>query len=121
MYVDRESSKLKHKLVITTSLRESILQNSVFRVFEILIDSVVLKMNLTSFGMYDFGIILGMDWLSTHQASMDFLARKLYFENQDIQCHNGFPLDLEDKKNEGVSIDPFCRGMIDHPKILFLN
>ena len=37
-------------------------------------------------------------------------------------CHNGFSLDLADKKkSKGVTTDLFCRGVIEYPKILFLN
>ena len=34
-------------------------------------------MNLTSFGMYDFSVIFGMDWLSTHHASIDCFTKKV--------------------------------------------
>ena len=71
----------KNKLVIMTTLREQILRKSMFKSCEILIDSAILKMILTSFGMYDFGIILGMDWLSTHQASVDYFTMKVIFRN----------------------------------------
>ena len=46
LYVDRELSKLKRKLVITTPLKEQILQNFVFKGCEISIDGTILKMNL---------------------------------------------------------------------------
>ena len=64
-----------------TTLREQILRKSMFKSCEILIDSAILKMILTSFGMYDFGIILGMDWLSTHQASVEYFTKKVIFRN----------------------------------------
>ena len=40
---------------------------------------MVLKVNLIQLEMYDFDIILGMDWLSTHQASMNCFTRKVVF------------------------------------------
>ena len=31
--------------------------------------------------MYDFYVILGMDWLSTHRASVDCFTKKVVFRN----------------------------------------
>ena len=39
----------------------------------------MLKTNLIPLEMYDFDIILGMDWLSTHQASMDCFTKMIIF------------------------------------------
>ena len=36
-------------------------------------------------------------------------------------CHNGFPLDLADNKNNGVAIDLFYASVIGHPRNNFLN
>ena len=37
-------------------------------------------------------------------------------------CHNGFPLDLDDHKNQnGVATDLFCTGVIGHPRHIFLS
>ena len=60
LYIDRELSQLKHKLVVTTLSGEQILRNSVLKVCKDLIDGDVLNMNLISFGMYDFYVILGL-------------------------------------------------------------
>ena len=65
--------------MVTTPLGEQILYNSVFKGCEILIDSVVLKANLIPLEMYDFDVILGMDWLSTHRASVDYFTKKVIF------------------------------------------
>ena len=38
------------------------------------------------------------------------------------QCHNGFPLDLEDHKNQnGVATDLFCMGVVGHSGHVLLN
>ena len=29
--------------------------------------------------MYDFDVILGMDWLSTHRASVNYVSKKIVF------------------------------------------
>ena len=54
--------------MITTSLKEQIIKNSIFRVCEILIDDAVLEANVIPLEMYDVDVILDMDWLSTHHA-----------------------------------------------------
>ena len=35
--------------------------------------------------------------------------------------YNGFPLDLDDHKINGVATDLFCTGVIGHPGCMFLN
>ena len=62
-----------------TPLGEQILHNSVFKAYEILINGVILKANLIPLEMYDFDVILSMDWLSTHRASMDYFTKKVVF------------------------------------------
>ena len=66
LHIDRELSLLKHKLVVTTLLGGQILRNSIFKICEILIEGVALKVNLILLEIYDFDVILGMDWFSTH-------------------------------------------------------
>ena len=79
LYIDRELSQLKHKLVVTTLLEEQILRNSVLKVYKDLIDGDVLNMNLISFGMYDFYVILGLYWLSIHRALVLCFSKKVVF------------------------------------------
>ena len=71
LHVDRKLSPLKHKLVVTTALGEQILRNFVFNGCEILIEGVVVKANLILLEIHEFEIILDMDWLPTHRASVD--------------------------------------------------
>ena len=79
MYTNRELSPLKHKLVVVTSLGEQIIRTSIFKGCEVLIEGVVLKENLIPLKMWDFDVILGMDWLSTHRASIDYFTKKVVF------------------------------------------
>ena len=52
----------------------------VLRVCKILIDDDVLRTNIILLGMYDVDVILGMDWLSTHRASVDSFTKKIVFQ-----------------------------------------
>ena len=47
---------------------------------EILIERVVLKANLILLEMWDFDVMLGMDWLSTHRMLMDCFTKKVVFQ-----------------------------------------
>ena len=75
----------KNKLVVTMPLGEQIQYISVFKGCEILVEDVVLKANLISIEMYDFDVILGMDWLSNHRVSMDYFTKKIVLGNRDTQ------------------------------------
>ena len=85
LQADRELSPLKHKLVVITPLGEQILRNFIFKGCEILIKGVVLKTDLIPLEIWDFDVILGMDWLSTPQAWVDFFTKTIVFQKP------GFP------------------------------
>ena len=59
---------------------EKILRNTVFKGCEVLVEGVVLKANLIPLEIYDFNVILGMDWLSTHRALVDYFTKKVVFQ-----------------------------------------
>ena len=78
LHANRDLSSLKSKLVVTTPLGEQILQTSVFKGCEILVEGIVLKANLISLEMSDFDVILGIDWLSNHRSSMDYTKNIMF-------------------------------------------
>ena len=80
LHVNWELALLKNKLVVTTSLGEQILRTLVFKGSEILVEDIVLKANLIPLEMYDFDVILGMDQLFTHRASVDCFTKKMVFQ-----------------------------------------
>ena len=43
-------------------------------------EGMVLKANLILLEMLDFDVILGMDWLSNHRASLNCFTKKIQFE-----------------------------------------
>ena len=43
-------------------------------------ECVILEENLIPLEMHDFDVILGVDWLSTHGASMDCFTKKVVFQ-----------------------------------------
>ena len=96
-----------------TPLGEQILRKLRVQGCEILIEGAVLKTNLTSFEMFEFDVILNMDQLSTHHASVNCFTKKvvfqksghpeLEFENDNKVLHT-CDLDIRGKKitTEGV-------------------
>ena len=77
--VDRKLASLKNQLVVTTPLGEQILRTLIFKGCEVLVKGVVLKANLILLEMFDFDVILDMDWLSNHCASMNCFTKKIVF------------------------------------------
>ena len=51
---------------VSIMLGEQILRTLVFKGYEIVVGRIVLKANLIPLKMFDFDVILGMDWLLNH-------------------------------------------------------
>ena len=60
-----------------TPLGEKIVRTSVFKGCEVVVERIVLKTNLIPLKMTDFDVILGIDWLSNHGASMNCFTKKI--------------------------------------------
>ena len=88
LHANRELTPLKSKLIVTTPLGERILRTSVFKGCEVIVEGMVLKANLILLEMLDFDVILGMDWLSNHKASMNCFTNKIRFEKLGYQSLN---------------------------------
>ena len=80
LHANRELTSLKSKLIVTTPLGERIVRTSVFKGCEVVVEGIVLKANLIPLEMLDFYVILGMDWLSNHRASMNCFTKKIRFK-----------------------------------------
>ena len=80
LHADRELFSLKNKLVVIIPLGEQILRTSMFKGCEIRVECVVLEANLIPLEMSNFDVILGMDWLSNHRASMECFTKKIVFK-----------------------------------------
>ena len=67
-------------MVVTTPLGEQILRTSIFKGCEILVEGVALKASIIPLEMFEFKVILGMDWFSNHRASMDCFTKNIVFK-----------------------------------------
>ena len=77
LHANRKLTSLKSELIVTTPLGERISKTSVFKGCEVVVEGIVLKANLIPLEMVDFDVILGMDWLSNHRASMNYFTKKI--------------------------------------------
>ncbi|KAJ0627217.1 putative nucleotidyltransferase, Ribonuclease H [Helianthus annuus] len=72
---------LEYPLVISTPLRNSTIISHVYRDCPIQIASIIRPANLYPIQMNDFDVILGMDWLSRHNVSIECQTRCIVFGN----------------------------------------
>ncbi|KAL7234119.1 hypothetical protein ACSBR1_017668 [Camellia fascicularis] len=66
-------------VAVSTPLGETVLLGDVCRSCEIELDGRIFPINLISLEMKDFDVILGMDWLTKHHASIDCFRKKVVF------------------------------------------
>ncbi|XP_073219602.1 uncharacterized protein [Cicer arietinum] len=70
----------KKHLVVVTPVGGNLLAKSVYRSCDITIDGKVLPIDLLVIDLIDFDVILGMDWLGFHHATLDFHNKVVKFE-----------------------------------------
>ncbi|XP_073222410.1 uncharacterized protein [Cicer arietinum] len=88
------SSSLKEPLVVVTPVGENLLAKSVYHSCDITIDGKVLSVDLIVIDFVDFDVILGMDWLALHHATLDChnkvvkfeIPGQLVFSFQGVRC-----------------------------------
>jgi len=69
------SSKLGVGVMVSTPLEENIHIDDVYRGVKLYIGGLDLRVDLMSLELYDFDLILGMDWLSKHKAQVDCFTK----------------------------------------------
>ncbi|XP_073219694.1 uncharacterized protein [Cicer arietinum] len=74
------SSSLEEPLVVATRVGENLLAKLVYRSCDITIDVKVLPIDLIVIDLVDFDVILGMDWLALHHATLDCHNKVVKFE-----------------------------------------
>ncbi|XP_073219759.1 uncharacterized protein [Cicer arietinum] len=74
------SSSLEEPLVVATPVGGNLFAKSVYRSCDVIIDDKVLPVNLVVIDLIDFDVILGMDWLALHHATLDCHNKVVKFE-----------------------------------------
>ena len=70
---------LDFELSINTPSGHVMCTDKVYKSCNVLVSSRELKANLVLLDMHEFDVILGMDWLSTFHASIDYFGKKVVF------------------------------------------
>ena len=83
LYADREGSELDCELVVATPVGHSVITKKVFKGCVIHIGEHELPADLICMEIRDFDVILGMDWLSCHHATVDCYEKVVQFESPD--------------------------------------
>ena len=83
LYADREGSELDCELVVATPVGHSVIAKKVFKGCVIHIGEHELPADLICMEISDFDVILGMDWLSCHHATVDCYEKVVQFEDPD--------------------------------------
>ncbi|XP_074355980.1 uncharacterized protein LOC141695648 [Apium graveolens] len=68
---------------ISTSMGNSVVISDMYRECPIAVGDRSCKVNLLPMEMHDFDIILGMDWLSEHRATIDCQGKRVIFGDAD--------------------------------------
>ena len=72
-------------MVVSLPTGDSLIANRVYRGSKVTVASHDFEVDLIVLDIHDFEIILGMDWLSRHHATMDFYKKEVKF------CRPGEP------------------------------
>jgi hypothetical protein len=76
----KNSSSLDETLVVTTPAGDKLFAESVYRSCDVSVAGHILFADLVVMNMVDFDVILGMDWLSSHHATLDCYNKVVKFE-----------------------------------------
>ncbi|KAL2497723.1 DNA/RNA polymerase superfamily protein [Abeliophyllum distichum] len=79
IYADCILEPLDSELVVATPVGDSLLANSVYKNCVVKVNDQELKANLIHLDIYDFDVILGMDFLATNRASVDCFRKEVVF------------------------------------------
>ena len=70
---------LHDPIVVCTRLGENVRSDRVCKDYPIVVSGKTMCADLVKLSMHDFDVILGMDWLHSYYACMDFCSRVVRF------------------------------------------
>ncbi|CAA3011864.1 DNA RNA polymerases superfamily [Olea europaea subsp. europaea] len=82
-HADKMSEPLNSELVVMTPVGDSLLASWVYKDCGIRVDNHELKADLIPLDIHDFDVILGMDFLSRHCASVDCFCKEVIFRSPE--------------------------------------
>ena len=84
-YINRMVDWLDSPLVVAMPAGGSFIVDHVYRDYDIIVECQILVVNLIPIELREFDAILGMDWLSMHEANMDCLRKEVVLHTLDGQ------------------------------------
>ena len=99
MHLGRESKKLDMPMIVSTLVGETLRINEVYPGCLVMVQKYELPVDLSPLEMYDFDVILGMDWLSKHNMVIDCFSKTVTFKKSG---------DMEFSFQGERKILPFC-------------
>ncbi|KAJ9189955.1 hypothetical protein P3X46_001199, partial [Hevea brasiliensis] len=85
MRLGRNPTTLECPLLVATPLSDNIDVDMVFPGSPVVVDGKILAADLVPLPVIDFDVILGMDWLATHYATLDCRNKKVYFHIPGVE------------------------------------
>jgi len=79
-YIPFSGTLLPHYLIMSTLGGVELVGSEVYRNYKIMVHDKELPGDLIILDIYDFDLILGMDWLSRHYAKVDCRCKVIHFE-----------------------------------------
>ena len=74
-----EIQPINCSMVVSLPIRDSLIEDKVYMGCRAIIEGHEFRANLVLLDIQDFNVILGMDWLSRHHATMDFFRKEVKF------------------------------------------
>ena len=75
--LDKSPKSLQIQLIISAPLGTEIVARTIYKDCKIIVGGVRTRVDIIKLGEMEFDIILGIDWLSTYQASVDCSEKKV--------------------------------------------
>ena len=80
MHLGRESKRLEMPMTVGTLIGETLKIDVVYPGCLVMVQEYKLPVDLLPLEMYNFDVILGMDWLSKHNAVIDCFSKTVTFK-----------------------------------------
>ena len=80
MHLGGESKKLDNPMIVNTRMGETLTIDAIYLNCVVMVQGYELLIDLLPLEMYDFDVILGMDWLSKYNAVVDCFSKTVTFQ-----------------------------------------
>ncbi|GJW45339.1 putative reverse transcriptase domain-containing protein [Tanacetum coccineum] len=103
------STLLDHDLLISTPMENNVVIGHEYRDCPLHFDDKIRSTNLIPLKISDFDIILGMDWLTRHRATIDCHTKRVIFGdlNNPEFIYHGFLASIKDTSLDGPCLESY--------------